>query len=123
MHEFSICQALISQIGDIARPRDAQVRQVRIGVGPLSGIEPQLLKSLYPLACIGTRAEGSRLEIEHTAVRVGCRGCGAQSVAAPNRLVCAACGDWHTDLIGGDELLLLQIEIDTSDGNEEVSRV
>jgi hydrogenase nickel incorporation protein HypA/HybF len=123
MHEFAICQALISQIGDIARPRDAQVRQVRIGIGPLSGVEPQLLRSVYPLACLGTPAQGSRLEIEQTELRVGCRKCGAQTVAAPNRLVCGACGDWHTDLIGGDELLLLQVEIETSEGDEEVSRV
>jgi hydrogenase nickel incorporation protein HypA/HybF len=123
MHEFSICQALISQVGEIARLRAAQVRQVRVGIGPLSGVEPQLLESVYPLACIGTAAEGSHLEIEQTKVRVGCRGCGAQTVAAPNRLVCAACGDWHTDLLGGDELLLLQVEIDTSEGDEEVSRV
>lgn len=123
MHEFSICQAIISQIGGIAGPRDARVRQVRIGVGPLSGVEPQLLESVYPLACIGTAAEGSQLAIEQTDVRVGCRGCGAQTIAAPNRLVCAACGDWHTDLLGGDELLLLQVEIDTSEGDEEVSGV
>jgi hydrogenase nickel incorporation protein HypA/HybF len=123
MHEFAICKALISQIGDIARPRDAQVRQVLIGIGPLSGVEPQLLKSVYPLACLGTAAEGSRLEIEQTEVRVGCRGCGAQTVAAANRLVCGACGDWHTDLVGGDELVLLQVEIETSAGDEEVSRV
>jgi hydrogenase nickel incorporation protein HypA/HybF len=123
MHEFSICQALVSQIGDIARPRDAQVRQVRVGIGPLSGVEPQLLKSVYPLACIGTAAEGSQLEIEQTTVCVGCRKCGAHTVAAPNRLVCGACGDWHTDLIGGDELVLLQVEIETSAGDEEVSRV
>jgi hydrogenase nickel incorporation protein HypA/HybF len=113
MHEFSICQALISQVREIARLRAAQVRQVSVGVGPLSGIEPQLLESVYPLACIGTAAEGSQLEIEPTEVRVGCRGCGAQTTAAPNRLVCGACGDWHTDLIGGDELLLLRVELET----------
>jgi hydrogenase nickel incorporation protein HypA/HybF len=113
MHEFSICQALISQVREIARLRAAQVRQVSIGVGPLCGIEPQLLERVYPLACIGTAAEGSQLEIEPTEVRVGCRGCGAQTIADPNHLVCGDCGDWHTDLIGGDELLLLRVELDT----------
>jgi hydrogenase nickel incorporation protein HypA/HybF len=113
MHELSICQALISQVEDIAGRRSASVRQVRVGIGPLSGIEPQLLESAYPLACVGTRAEGSRLEIERTDVRVRCRRCGAQTVAAANRLVCGACGDWHTDLLAGDELLLLRVELET----------
>ena len=49
MHELSICQALIAQVEAIAGQRAAWVRQVRIGVGPLSGIEPQLLESAYPL--------------------------------------------------------------------------
>ncbi len=59
MHELAICQALVSQIEDIASQQTAWVRQVRVGVGPLSGIEPRLLKSAYRLACAGARAEGS----------------------------------------------------------------
>jgi hydrogenase nickel incorporation protein HypA/HybF len=113
MHELGICQALISQVEDIAVQRAAWARQVHVSIGPLSGIEPQLLESAYPLACAGTRAEGSQLAIEHTDVHVRCRSCGAETVAAPNRLVCGTCGDWHTDLLAGDELLLLRIELDT----------
>ncbi len=59
MHELAICQAVVSQVEDIAGQQTAWVRQVRVGVGPLSGIEPRLLESAYPLACAGTRAEGS----------------------------------------------------------------
>jgi len=123
MHELAICEALISQVEDIAGQRTAWVRQVRVGIGPLSGIEPQLLASAYPLACAGTRAEGSQLEIEHTDVRVRCRGCGAETKAAPNRLVCGACGDWHTDLLAGDELLLLRVELETRQCEVEALRV
>jgi hydrogenase nickel incorporation protein HypA/HybF len=123
MHELAVCQALITQVEDIAVQRTAWVQQVRVGVGPLSGIEPQLLESAYPLACAGTRAEGSQLKIEHTDVRVRCRGCGAETTASPNRLVCGACGDWHTDLLAGDELLLLRVELETRHSEVEASRV
>ena len=116
MHELAICQALVSQVEGIASPRSAWVRRVCIGIGPLSGIEPQLLQSAYPLACAGTRAEGSHLAIERTDVRVRCRGCGANTIAAPNRLLCGSCGDWHTDLLAGDELLLLRVELETREG-------
>jgi Zn finger protein HypA/HybF involved in hydrogenase expression len=44
MHEFPVRQDLISQIGDIARPPDARVRQVRIGIG--GTVEPQLQECL-----------------------------------------------------------------------------
>jgi len=121
MHELAICQALISQVEGIAVQRTARVRQVHVGIGPLSGIEPQLLECAYPLACAGTRAEGSQLAIERTDVHVRCRSCGAETVAVPNRLVCGACGDWHTDLLAGDELLLLRVELETQ--QTEVPRV
>ncbi|MEZ5583946.1 MAG: hydrogenase/urease maturation nickel metallochaperone HypA [Candidatus Competibacteraceae bacterium] len=40
-----------------------------------------------------------------------CRSCGAESTAAPNRLCCAQCDDWQTDLISGDEMLLTSLEL------------
>ena len=123
MHELTVCQALVSQVEDLARERRATVLRVHVGVGPLSGVEPRLLEDAYPLACAGTRAEGSMLAIEGTAIRVRCRSCGAESAATANRLLCAACGDWHTDLIAGDELLLLRVELDTREDAMEAGHV
>jgi hydrogenase nickel incorporation protein HypA/HybF len=123
MHELAICQALIVQIEDIAGKRAARVRQVYLGIGPLAGVEPRLLVDAYPLVCAGTVAEGSQLEIEETDIRVRCRVCGAETMATPNRLICGACGDWHTDLLAGDELLLLRIELETREDVAEVAHV
>jgi hydrogenase nickel incorporation protein HypA/HybF len=123
MHELAICHALIVQIEDIAGKRPGRVRQVCLGIGPLAGVEPRLLADAYPLVCAGTIAEGSQLEIEQTDIRVRCRVCGAATTATPNRLVCGACGDWHTDLLAGDELLLLRIELETREDAAEVADV
>ncbi len=115
MHELSICQALVAQVEGIACERAARVREVHVGIGPLSGVEGRLLADAYPLAAAGTAAEGSALTIETAPVRVRCRLCGAESDATPNRLVCASCGDWRTDLISGDEMLLLRVILETDD--------
>jgi hydrogenase nickel incorporation protein HypA/HybF len=123
MHELSICQALIVQVEAIAAQQAGRVQRVRLGVGPLSGVEPRLLEDAYPLACAGTPVEGSQLAIEITGIRVRCRACSAETDAAPNRLVCGNCGEWRTDLITGDELLLLRVELDTQDTAVEVSHV
>jgi hydrogenase nickel incorporation protein HypA/HybF len=123
MHELAICQALISQVEDVVRQRPGRVQRVRVGIGPLSGVEPRLLEDAYPLACAGTCAQGSQLAIEAMNIRVRCRSCGAESDAAPNRLLCGACGDWHTDLVSGDELLLLRIELETQDDAMELANV
>ena len=123
MHELAICNALISQVEAISLRHSGRVRQVDVGIGPLSGVEPRLLEDAYLLACAGTCAEGSRLAIQQVNIRVRCRSCGAESEAAPNRLLCGQCGDWHTDLLSGDELLLLRVELETREDPLEAAHV
>ncbi len=112
MHELSICQSLLDQVQRIAADHGAErVERIRLQIGPLSGVEAPLLRSAYPLAAAGTIAEDAVLEIESAAVRVHCLTCGAETEATPNRLICGACGDWHTRLVSGDELLLANLEL------------
>jgi len=42
---------------------------------------------------------------------VRCESCGAETVAEPNKLVCGTCGDWHTRLLSGEEMLLASVEL------------
>ena len=58
-----------------------------------------------------TRAENSTLEIETGPIVVECRSCGTKGEAGVNRLLCASCGDWQVNLIQGDELLLMRVEV------------
>ena len=116
MHELAICQSLMSQVEAIVRERHAtRVTAIVIGVGPLSGVEQQLLKNAYPIASAGTVAENAELLIRSTPVRVRCTTCGEESEVKPNRLVCGHCGDWRTELLCGDELLLVQLELEQPD--------
>jgi len=111
MHELSVCQALMGQLDALAREQAAQrVLNVVIGVGPLSGVEPQLLVQAFPIAAAGSVAEGASLTIEQRAIRVHCSECGRDSDAAANRLLCGYCGNWRTQLLSGDELMLIQVE-------------
>lgn len=113
MHELAVCQALVAQVEALARQRAARVRKVRVAVGPLSGVEAALLEQAYPFACAGGDAEGSTLDIAAAPVRVRCVTCGAESAATANRLLCGACGDWRTELVSGDELTLVTVELCT----------
>jgi hydrogenase nickel incorporation protein HypA/HybF len=115
MHELSVCQALIEQVERVARDNDAcGVVSIVVAVGPLSGVEPDLLEHAYPIAAQGTLAERAALTIERTPVRVRCRSCGTESAAAANRIVCADCGDWQVEVLEGEELLLKRVELETS---------
>jgi hydrogenase nickel incorporation protein HypA/HybF len=113
MHELAICQALMSQVETIARDNHAaRVIAITVGMGPLSGVEEQLLKNAYPIASADTVAAEAELVIQLSPVRVRCSSCNKESTVAANRLICNHCGDWRTELLSGDELILLRVELD-----------
>jgi hydrogenase nickel incorporation protein HypA/HybF len=123
MHELSVCQALIDQVESIAREHRAlQVNEIFVEIGPLSGIESPLLEQAFDIASAGTVADGAKLMIRTLPIRVSCRECGAITTALPSRLVCGVCGDWRTELVSGDEMLLASLEFTRADEAETCSR-
>jgi len=113
MHELSVAQALVEQVEDLARQHGAVgVHLIRVRVGPLAGVVPEMLATAFPLAAAGTRAEPARLELVDAPIRVRCLSCHAESEAQPNRLLCGACGEWRTEVVSGDELILESVELD-----------
>ena len=119
MHELAICQTLINQLEAIAVERNARaVTSIVVGIGPLAGVEAQLLKNAYPVASAGTVAEHAELVIESLPVRVRCNSCDAESEVLPNKLGCKQCGNWRTTLISGDELMLMSVELEKSKQTE-----
>ena len=109
---MSICQGLLDQVERIAAEQGAgRVDSIVLSIGPLSGVEPELLTRAFEAARLQTVAENAELEIRTGPVVVKCRGCGASGEARVNRLLCPSCGDWQVDLLEGDELLLLRLEV------------
>jgi hydrogenase nickel incorporation protein HypA/HybF len=116
MHELSVCLALMQQVERIAREHAAtRVERIRLRIGPLSGVEAELLRQAFPLASDATVAAGAELVIEPAAVVVQCANCEAQSEVPPNRLLCLSCGDFRTRLVSGDEMLLESLELVTGE--------
>lgn len=112
MHELSVCRALLDQAAAVAETHGARaVDRIVIRIGPLSGIEPKLLREAFLIARAGTPAEQADLIVQLTAVSVRCEICSAESMCPPNRLMCGICGSHRTQLIGGDELLLVSVEL------------
>ena len=115
MHELAVAQALVEQVDAVIdQHHAAQASMIRVRIGPLAGVVSELLASAFPLAAAGRRMEHAALEFIHAPIRVHCQTCGAETEAAMNRLICGACGDWHTQVISGDELLLESVELETT---------
>ena len=83
-------------------------------MGPLSGVEAELLRNAWPLAAAGTIAVDAELVIDEADVIVHCSACDADSAALANRLVCGLCGDYRTRLVSGDEMILQRIELESA---------
>lgn len=112
MHELSVCEALLAQVRATASANQASsVGRITIRVGPLSGVEPDLLTQAFSIARNGPLTAEASLHIETQPIRIHCRDCGNENEAAANRLLCQACGSFRVNLISGDELLLAQVEL------------
>jgi hydrogenase nickel incorporation protein HypA/HybF len=102
------------QVERIAAENDAvSVSRIALKVGALSGVEPDLLRHAFTIAREGTVAQSASLDVEEGPVRVSCRRCGASGEAAVNRLLCPNCNCWQVDVIKGEELLLLSLDLET----------
>ena len=115
MHELSVCLALLDKVMSIAEERDAlRITRIELTVGPLSGIEIDLLETAWPIASAGTLADGADFVVEATAVTVRCDVCEKESSAHSNRLVCGHCGAHQTRVVTGEEMILQRVELETS---------
>jgi hydrogenase nickel incorporation protein HypA/HybF len=112
MHELAVCQGLMRQVQRVAAEQGASsVERIVLQIGGLSGVEPPLLARAFEIARVGTVAAEAELEMRNGPVTVRCRECGSSGAVEINRLLCPECGDWRVRVTGGEELLLLSIEI------------
>lgn len=116
MHELSVCQGLLAQVKQVAAQHHASsVDKIFLKLGPLSGVEPELLRAAFPIASSQTVAARAELIIDLLPIRVRCLNCQSESEVSMNNLCCVQCGDWRTQLISGDELLLQSIELEPAE--------
>jgi hydrogenase nickel incorporation protein HypA/HybF len=114
MHELSVCLSLLEQVNSIAAEHGSRrVTRIEVEVGPLSGVEAELLRNAWPIACAGTIAVDAEFVITESDIVVQCQSCKAQTQAKANRLICGECGDFRTRLTSGDEMILQRVELDT----------
>jgi hydrogenase nickel incorporation protein HypA/HybF len=110
MHEMSIIEALLEQVRQETRPGTC-VRTVRLRVGKLRQAVPEMLTFCYDAAVRGTSLEGSHLDVEELPAEARCRRCCLTFVVEDNWFECPRCKATGADLLKGDELQLLSLEL------------
>ena len=106
MHEMSIIESLLEQVRQETRPGTC-VRTVRLRVGKLRQAVPEMLTFCYDAAV----RDGSRLEVEEVPAEARCRRCCLTFTVEDNWFECPRCKSTGADLLKGDELQLLSLEL------------
>ena len=106
MHELSIIEALLEQVRQETRPGTC-VRTVWLRVGQLRQAMPEMLKFCYAAIV----QDGSHLEVEEVPAEARCRRCCLTFAVEDNWFECPRCRSSEADLVRGDELQLMSLEL------------
>ena len=111
MHEYSVVQALIGQVAQLAAPRHATgVVRVKVSLGELSGVDPELLTSAWETFRERTICAGAPLDLKKVDARWACPLCDGV-IPRGHPLRCAMCHQ-PARLVQGDELTLESIDLE-----------
>lgn len=114
MHEASLVRGLLSQAERVLRAEGADPREaarLRVRMGPLSGVEPELVALAFERLAPGSPLASARLELRQTPLVARCRRCDATFEVEQFRFVCTGCGHERVDVIEGDGFVLESIEL------------
>jgi len=113
MHEMSIIESLLDAVrAELVKYPGAQVTVVRVRVGALRLVVPDVMESCYAAAILGTPLEGSRLELEAVAATARCPQCQREFAVQEQWFECPKCQAVGGELLTGQELDLMNIELE-----------
>lgn len=91
MHEYSLVEALVRRVEEEAARRSATaIHGVRVSLGELAGVDPELFRTAYEMFREGTLCEKASLDIVTFPAAWRCPSCG-KAFARGEVLRCAAC--------------------------------
>jgi len=116
---MSLVESLLEGLESFLRERDGhdRVLEVRVVVGALRQVVPEVLLFCYDAAVPGTLLEGSRLSIRSCPIRRRCARCGEEYETKDPFGPCTACGSERAELLGGMEFYIDSVEVET-DGDD-----
>ncbi len=108
MHEVSLVRSLLEQVDRIVIEQDGRAAvEVRVEIGPLSGVEPLLLKEAFAqLAGNGT------LIIDEVPLTARCDSCHTEFELETFGFVCPHCDSRETSIVRGDTFRLMSVTVD-----------
>lgn len=119
MHEQSLVRSLLKQVEELRCEHGVhRVSEVRVEMGPLSGVEPLLLSSAFELLNVGTTAEGAALVIDELPLMAKCKLCNHEFEICDFVFRCMLC-DGNVKVVSGDEFHLTSVSFSNDSPKKE----
>lgn len=112
MHESSLVRTLLHQVSDLLIQHHGEsVEEIVIELGPLSGVEPLLVRSSFELLAPDYSMQQTRLVIHEIPLEAKCRVCQSSFEIERFKFRCPSCGATDIQVVRGDEFRLINISI------------
>lgn len=114
MHELSIVEALIDQVGEeLDRAgQHGRVLRLELNIGRLSGVHPDAVRFAFGLLSNGTILENAEIAIDEQKPVCQCHACNARTEIDDLVFECPKCNSPDITIEGGRDMMLQTIEIE-----------
>jgi hydrogenase nickel incorporation protein HypA/HybF len=117
MHELAVAEGLVDEVTE--RLPGTKISEVRLEIGPLTGVVADSLRFCFDLATEGTTLEGASLQITEPAVKCECRTCGDTFVpdgaggsgARGAPILLCPCGSADVAVLSGQQLTITSVKV------------
>lgn len=111
MHELGIIQNVFRIIEEVAAEHHLiKVHHVKLKLGKLQQIVPEILTFAFEAAAKGTNIEGATLQVEEVPITMVCNGCEREFVVENQMYICPECSGTHLTMQTGMEIILESLE-------------
>lgn len=113
MHELAMVRSIYDVISEKIKEYGVKkVKEVKLIVGELTGVEDMTMKSCFEIYVQATPVEGASLVIERVPVKVRCRICGNEYETKIPFSECDICGKKSFQIIAGKELYIESLDVE-----------
>ena len=112
MHEFSLVRSLLRQVRQIVSEQPVQeLQQVSVSIGPLSGVEPELVQSAFEQLAESFGFPHAKLSIVRTTLEACCAECGECFSVQSFKFQCPSCRSRSVQVTSGEDFRLIDVTV------------
>ncbi len=109
MHEFSLCQNIVSIVSNKAGDNDINVKDIVIKVGDIAGVDLDSLCFWFPVVIKDTNLRDAELKVIHQHALAKCNMCNKDFAIKQLYESCPECHSYDKQVISGQELTVESI--------------